>query len=102
MPKVAFVPPVGVSLEVDVDRECALIDVCDEETAPVPFSCRSTTCGTCGVWVEEGEALLDPPGPIELSLQEKCGRDGRRFACAMRVRSGRGVIRLRVCGSFAT
>lgn len=102
MPRIVFVPPVGVGVEVDENGERALIDICDEQTAPVAFSCRSTTCGTCGVWVEEGQALLDPPGPVERSLQEKCGRDGRRFACAMHVRSGKGVIRLRVCGSFAT
>jgi len=101
MPRILFVPPVGVGMDVEVEGDRPLIDVCDEAIAPVPFSCRSTTCGTCGVWVEQGQALLDPPSSHERSLQEKLGRDGRRFACAVRVRSGKGVIRLRVCGSYA-
>jgi ferredoxin len=101
MTKIVFVAPTGMVVEAQTDEDRALIDICDEVTAPVPFSCRATTCGTCGVWVERGEAWLMPPGPEERSLQAKCGRDGRRFACALRVRSGKGVIRLRVCGSSA-
>ena len=37
-----------------------LLDVCDRHEAPVPFSCRNATCGTCLVEVTEGAELLDP------------------------------------------
>ena len=99
MPKLTFVPPTGSPIEVDVQGDQDLLDICDEVAAPVPFSCRSATCGTCGVWVEQGEALMEPPSAQEQALQRKLATDGRRFACSIRVRSGEGEIRLRVCGS---
>lgn len=102
MVKIIFYSPSGHRAVADVPEEQALIDVCDQVTAPVPFSCRSTTCGTCGVWVEEGSEWLDSPSEQERALQAKVGRDGRRFACAVRVRNGNGVVRLRACGSRAT
>lgn len=45
-----------------------LLDACDETRAPVSFSCRSATCGTCLVRVEVGGELLEPPGREETEL----------------------------------
>jgi ferredoxin len=102
MVKIVITAPAGHSTVAHVQGEEALIDVCDEIAAPVPFSCRSTTCGTCGVWVEQGAECLSPPTEEERALQAKLGRDGQRFACAIRVRTSNGVVRLRVSGSGAT
>jgi ferredoxin len=102
MPTVKIVLPSERVFVVDTVGEDRLMDLCDAAQAPIVFSCRATTCGTCGVWVERGEHLLDPPGLEEAKLRAKLGGDGRRFACAIRVRSGRGVIRLRVCGHVAS
>ena len=46
----------------------ALVDVCDKTSAPVPFSCRSATCGTCRVEVLEGAELFHEPEPEETDL----------------------------------
>lgn len=102
MPTVELVLPSGQVFAIETAGDESLLDVCDAAQAPVPFSCRSATCGTCGVWLERGEHLLDPPGLREAELQAKLGQGGQRFACAIRVRSGRGVIRLRVCGHVAS
>jgi ferredoxin len=101
MPTIVFEPPLGESLRVESEGDEDLLDVCDEVVAPIVFSCRSTTCGTCAVRVTEGEDLLDPPGPREAQLMEALHTDGQRFACAMHVRSGNGLLRLRVCAREA-
>ena len=102
MPTIVFEPPLGESVRVESDGDEDLLDVCDEVLAPIVFSCRSTTCGTCLVAVAEGEDLLDPPGSREAMLMDELHTDGRRFACAMRVRSGKGLLRLRVCAREAS
>src|SRR5690606_34619412 len=53
MPTVRFLSDEG-DLEVDVPEGGPLVDVCDEHDAPVPFSCRSASCGTCRLDVLEG------------------------------------------------
>ena len=85
-------------MTVHTKRPERLIDVCDEAGAPVPFSCRGVTCGTCAIIVTGGENLLEAPDVSELALMEKHAKDGRRFACAIRVKAGKGKITLRVCG----
>jgi ferredoxin len=74
-----------------------LLDLCDEAGAPVPFSCRSASCGTCRVEVLEGAGLLSPPGAHEREVLELFG-DGpdRRLACVAVVLSGPGRLRLRI------
>jgi len=74
----------------------ALVDICDEHLAPVPFSCRSASCGTCHVEVLEGAALFEPPEPPEQELLDLIGGQGTsRLACQAHLRSGSGLIRLR-------
>ena len=76
-----------------------LIDVCDDARAPVAFSCRSASCGTCRVEVLAGADLLEPPGPDELETLRLLGAPlGERLACQATARPGPGLIRLRWVG----
>jgi|SRR6188768_40701 len=74
----------------------ALVNICDEVLAPIAFSCRSASCGTCHIQILEGAELLDTPGPDELDLLEllDAGKD-TRLACQARVKPGAGLIRIR-------
>ncbi|HEX3344376.1 MAG TPA: 2Fe-2S iron-sulfur cluster-binding protein [Polyangiaceae bacterium] len=74
-----------------------LVDLCDERNAPVPFSCRSASCGTCRIDVLEGADLLEPPRDEELDVLDIFGDDParRRLCCQARVRDGSGRIRVR-------
>ena len=72
-----------------------VVDLCDHHFAPIPFSCRSASCGTCQVDVLEGEDLLEPPNEAERELLPLLGGKGR-LACQARVRPNvTGLIRLR-------
>lgn len=75
-----------------------LLDGCDEHEAPVPFSCRSASCGICRMDVLDGAELLLPAGHDERETLDAYG-DGptRRLACSIVVRaSSSGLVRLRV------
>jgi 2Fe-2S ferredoxin len=75
----------------------ALVDVCDKTAAPVPFSCRSATCGTCRVEVLQGADLFETPEPEEAELLEILGDPSHfRLACQAKLRSGNGIVRLRI------
>jgi ferredoxin len=94
---VVFDSPGSPPLEVFAPDGSRLVDLCDERCAPVPFSCRSATCGTCRIDVVEGADLLEPPGYDELDVLDVFGDDParRRLACQARLRAGPGRIRLR-------
>src|SRR5262249_17940488 len=69
VPRIEFVASaVGAKKTVDVPEGGALVDVCDEYLAPVPFSCRSASCATCHIEVLEGAELLEPPEAEERVL----------------------------------
>jgi ferredoxin len=97
MPSVAFDgnelgPPVTASIE----SGGPLIDICDDARAPVSFSCRSASCGTCRVDVLEGADLFLPPGRDEREVLDLFdARPTHRLACQAVVRPGPGLIRLR-------
>lgn len=75
-----------------------LLDACDEARAPVSFSCRSATCGTCVVRVLEGAAHLEPAGQEERELLCSLGLVAtHRLACRASIRPGAGQIVL-ACG----
>jgi ferredoxin len=76
-----------------------LRDLCDEILAPVPFSCRSATCGTCQIQILEGADLLEPPEADEQELLELLDVPGTRLACQARVAAGEGLIRVRPVGT---
>ena len=89
----------GPDRRVDVAEGGRLVDICDGAEAPVPFSCRSATCGTCRVEVYQGDELLEPAEGPEAELLGLLGDPPTfRLACQARVRPGPGVIRLRIAG----
>jgi ferredoxin len=58
----------GRIVEIDAPPGSALVDLCDEHLAPIPFNCRSASCGTCRIHVLEGADQLLPPKEDELDL----------------------------------
>ncbi len=85
----------GLEKRVEAPEGGALLDICDHHFAPIPFSCRSASCGTCQVEVLEGEELLEPQNEEEQELLPLLGGKGR-LACQACVRPGvTGLIRLR-------
>jgi ferredoxin len=97
VPSIEFtVNSIGRAKRVDAPDGGELVDICDEYLAPIPFSCRSASCGTCHVEVLAGAELLEPPSAEEAELLSLLGGGpNHRLACQARVRSGPGVIRLR-------
>ena len=82
----------AVTLTVAGDR---LLDACDDARAPIAFSCRSASCGTCRVEVLVGADRLEPPGANELEvLAIFAAAPAERLACQVLVRPGLGLIRL--------
>ena len=74
-----------------------LVDVCDRVQAPVPFSCRAATCGTCRIEIVEGAELLEPRQGAEAELLELLGDPTNyRLACQAKLTRQSGVIRLRI------
>lgn len=97
MPKVEFVGnDFGPDVTADAPEGGALADLCDRHFAPVPFSCRSASCGTCRIEVLEGLDLLEPMADDERAvLEEFDDPPGRRLACQAVVRAADGVLRVR-------
>jgi ferredoxin len=98
--RVEFLPnELGPEASAEAEPPFALIDVCDACRAPVSFSCRSASCGTCRVEVLEGEALFEPPSEDEREVLEVFdARPSERLACRARIRAGEGLVRLRWAG----
>ncbi len=97
MPVVVFECPYVSVLEVPAPAGTRLLDICDETSAAVPFSCRSASCGTCRVDVLEGADLLEPPADDELDILDLFGDDPARcrLACQIRLKGGEGRLRIR-------
>jgi 2Fe-2S ferredoxin len=86
----------GEPIVVQVPEGGALVDVCDEHAAPVPFSCKSANCGTCRVEVLEGAAELLPPEDEELDVLEIfASPPTHRLACQAKMRAGLATLRVR-------
>jgi|SRR5690606_14740279 len=97
MPTIEFE---GVGLAADKIAEAPdggdLVDICDRVLAPIPFSCRSASCGTCHIDILEGADLLEPPNAEEADLLDILdGPPSSRLACQARVKAGAGFIRIR-------
>jgi ferredoxin len=85
----------GAEKRIDVPEGGEIVDICDHHFAPIPFSCRSASCGTCQVEVLEGEDLLEPMNDAEADLIQLLGGKGR-LACQARVKPNvEGLIKLR-------
>ncbi|HTM44263.1 MAG TPA: 2Fe-2S iron-sulfur cluster-binding protein [Polyangiaceae bacterium] len=97
MPKIEFMEcSAGRAKTVEVNEAVALVDVCDDHYAPVPFSCRSASCATCEIEVLEGMEFLEPPAAAEQDLLEiLAAPSNHRLACQAQVKPGGGIIRLR-------
>ena len=97
MPKIEFLEShAGGPKTVEAPEGGALVDICDLAYAPIPFSCRSATCGTCHVMVLEGGELLEPPSAAEAELLSLLrGPRGSRLACQAVVKPEAGVIKVR-------
>jgi ferredoxin len=97
VPSIEFIAnAIGRAKLVDAPEGGDLVDLCDRVFGPVPFSCRSATCGTCHVEVLEGQELLEPPGEKERELlQVLRARPNERLACQARSLPGQGRIRVR-------
>jgi ferredoxin len=97
MPLVLFESSEAPSVEANAPAGTRLVDLCDERNAPVPFSCRSASCGTCRIDVLEGGDLLEPPRDEELDILDIFGDDPkqRRLACQARLAAGEGRVRVR-------
>jgi len=97
MPRIVFIGLEGESKELDVPKGGALVDLCDELNAPIPFSCRSASCGTCRLVVLEGANLLAEAEDEELQVLDAFGQGppDRRLACQAKLLAGPGVVRVR-------
>jgi ferredoxin len=83
-------------VECEIDQTTRLMDGCDELRAPVSFSCRDGSCGTCAIAILEGAALLSPVAALERrTLRETKAPRGSRLACQARIRGGDGIVRIR-------
>jgi len=87
----------GPSVAVEAPSAAKLVDLCDQESAPVPFSCRSACCGTCRVSILEGSELLEPAEEDEIEVLAAFADDPARvrLACQARLRAGSGQLRVR-------
>ena len=86
----------GATKTIEAPEGGALVDICDEHFAPVPFSCRSASCGTCHSEVLTGLELLLPAEPLEQDLLDLLGGGPTsRLVCQAEVRPGPGLIRLK-------
>lgn len=80
----------GRIVEFEAPAGVPLIDLCDDHGAPIPFSCRSASCGTCRIHVLEGAQDLLPPAEDELDLLDVFNLKPPlvRLACQARLRPG--------------
>jgi ferredoxin len=97
VPKIEFLESVfGPTKVVDAPEGGALVDLCDVHYAPIPFSCRSATCGTCHVIIVKGGEHLEPPNEAETELLAiLAGPKTSRLACQAVVKAEPGLIQLR-------
>lgn len=88
--------PAGV--EVEVQAGARFVDVTDQHPeSEVPYSCRSASCGTCRVSVEEGAEAMVAPEDDELEVLEAFGdEDGVRLCCQLRLAQACERVVLRV------
>lgn len=95
MPTVIFEASHSKPLEIDVPEGGSLADVCDAKNAPVPFSCRSASCGTCCIDVKEGAELLLPAEDEELDILDMLAAPKtHRLACQAVMKPGPGRLRV--------
>ncbi len=97
MPRIVFIGLDGDQKETNAPGGAALVDLADEVNAPIPFSCRSASCGTCRLVVLEGASLLAPADDDELQVLDAFGQapPDRRLCCQAKLLEGSGTVRVR-------
>jgi ferredoxin len=95
MPTIVFDGPRPVTVEAPSGG--ALVDLCDDSSAPVPFSCRSASCATCRIEVLEGAELFEEAEDEELAILDVFGArpDEQRLACQAKLKPVPGRVRVR-------
>jgi ferredoxin len=81
----------------EAESGATLVDVCDDAHAPVPFSCRGASCGTCRVAVVEGADQLESPADEELDVLDAFNMKAPKFrlACQARLKPSATLVSLR-------
>lgn len=93
MPTISFADS---SMTIDVEAGSALIDACEENGAPVEFSCTVGACATCIISIEEGADNVNAPDGDEISCaSSRTDVAGARLACQITVN---GDITVRYLG----
>lgn len=103
MPEITFESSDGSQKKtVNAPNGGALADICDDNAAPIPFSCRSASCATCHIEVLEGEEQLLPPDTEELDvLDAVCSKPPRfRLACCAKMKAGAGRVVVRAQNEY--
>ncbi len=103
MPEITFESSDGAQRKtVSAPEGGALADLCDDNSAPIPFSCRSASCATCHIEVLEGAEALLPPEPEELDVLESVSSQPPRFrlACCAKLRAGAGRVVVRAQNEY--
>ena len=103
MAKVIFESSDGKrSVTVEAAGSVALADLCDDHEAPIPFSCRSASCGTCHIEVLEGQDALDAPGDEELDVLDAIGSAAPRFrlCCQAKTKDSPATIRVKAQNEY--
>jgi ferredoxin len=87
----------GRVVEIDAPEGAALVDLCDEYDAPIPFSCRSASCGTCRIHVLEGAEHLSPAAEDELDLLDVFNHKPPliRLTCQAKLMPGATTVRIK-------
>jgi ferredoxin len=87
----------GEECQVEAAEGGRLVDICDSAHAPVPFSCRGATCGTCLIEILQGAEFFEPPARNEAELLLALDYPPQmRLACQAELTHDKGLIRLRI------
>jgi ferredoxin len=101
MPSLVVLPPSGAEISVDLPAGGALADACDKHDLPIPFSCRSASCGTCRIDILDGMSLLSDPEDEELDILDMFSAPkNQRLACCAKAKPGPGVIKVRPVNDY--
>jgi 2Fe-2S ferredoxin len=94
--KVIMESSTGRTLEVDAEAGAKLEHLVDDHNGPIPFSCRSASCGTCRIHVLEGAEQLVPAAQDEIELLDVYDHVPPLIRLTCQARLAPGATRVRV------